>query len=67
MQVTVLEMPSHQHRLPSGCIPQNRQGSKSDLLGSSAHGSVETNLTSIHEDACLIPGLAHWVRDQALP
>ena len=33
----------------------------------SCHCLSETNLTSICEDASLIPGLAQWVKDQELP
>ena len=35
--------------------------------GSSYHGSAGTDLTGIHEDAGLIPGLAQWVEDLKLP
>ena len=35
-------------------------------MGSSCHGSMVMNPTSIHEDTGLICGLTQWVKDLAL-
>jgi len=38
-----------------------------NIVGSSHCGSAVRSTTSIHEDLHLIPGLAQWVKDLALP
>ena len=46
---------------------KNLKTIKNVISGSSGHGTVEMNLTSIHEDVGLTPGLAQRRGDPALP
>ena len=45
----------------------HREPSEKSRTWSLRRGSEETNLTSIHEDAGLIPDLTQGVKDLALP
>ena len=51
----------------TGKGPEEQEKGSRLGLRSSLCGSVETNPTSIHEDEGLVPGLAQWVKDPALP
>ena len=44
----------------------NNKRLEREIKGSSHHGSLLNNLTSIHEDTGLIPGPALWVKDLVL-
>ena len=55
---TAVAIPEDFLKLPFSAIKKSTR--------SSHHGSVVTNLTSIHEDASSIPGLSQWVKDLVL-
>ena len=48
-------------------VIKNSLNSMLKIYGSSHCSTAETNLTFNHEVAGLIPGLAQWVKDPALP
>ena len=54
----------YQNQKPTGMVDGSL---KRACWGSSHGGSVEMNLSSIHEDTCSISGLTQWVKDLSLP
>ena len=48
-------------------FPDDKRLVKSNYLGVCLVAQQLANPASIHEDAGLIPGLAQWVKDVALP
>ena len=61
------EKSDHKVSLNSSTFIHNLTLSKNNHCWHSHLGSAVTNLTSIHEDADLIPGLDQWVKDHTMP
>ena len=64
-----IELPEFLFTIPLLCLLpfiKYKVGKQKQNIRSSHRGSAETNLTSIHEDAGLILGLAQGVKDPVL-
>ena len=62
--ITIKEM---KNKTTMSCYCTATRSANIKNSGSSCCGSAEMNLTSIHKDVGLIPGLTQWVNDQMLP